>query len=101
MVGAVGFVAHLREPLARHAFHSDDFLVECTELVAIVSGIFLLKGRNWARWLALAWMGFHVILSFFDPLRALVIHAVFCAVIAWILFRADAGRYFRGIENTA
>lgn len=99
IVGAVGFVFHLREPLLNHAFHSDDFLVELTEVIALISGLFLLKRRNWARWLALAWMVFHVILSFFDPLRALVIHAVFCALIAWILFRADAARYFQRVEN--
>jgi hypothetical protein len=99
IVGAVGFVFHLRDPLARHAFHSDDFLVEITEVIALVSGIFLLKRRNWARWLALAWMVFHVILSAFDPLRALIVHALFCAAIAWILFRAEAGHYFRGIES--
>jgi hypothetical protein len=99
MVGTVGFVFHLREPLARHAFHYDDFLVEFTELVALVSGSFLLRGRNWARWLALAWMVFHVVLSLFEPLFTLVIHALFCAVIAWILFRAEAAHYFRGITS--
>ena len=92
---------HLREPLARHAFHSEDFLVELTEVVALVSGIFLLQARNWARWLVLAWIVFHVILSAFGPLSVLVIHTLFCAVIAWILFRADAARYFRGIQQNS
>ena len=37
----------------------DDALVELTELIAIVCGVFLLQGRNWARWLALAWIASH------------------------------------------
>jgi hypothetical protein len=75
--------------------------VEFTEIIALVSGVFLLRGRNWARWLALAWMVFHVIISAFDPLPAVIIHALFCVVIAWILFRADAARYFHGTRSEA
>jgi len=51
LVGTVGFAVHLSPILKRHAFHSDDALVEFTELIAIVCGVFLLQGRNWARWL--------------------------------------------------
>ena len=32
------------------------------ELLAVLAGVFLLKGRNWARWLLLLWIAFHVIL---------------------------------------
>jgi hypothetical protein len=62
-VGSVGFVYHLREILARHAFRYDDLLVELIEFVAIVCGAFMLRGHNWARWVALAWIAFHVVLS--------------------------------------
>lgn len=65
-----------------------------TEFLAILSGVFLLRHQNWARWLALAWMAFHVALSF-HVLREFIIHCLFCAVIAWILFRPAAARYFR------
>ena len=101
-VGSVGFVYHLREILARHAFHYDDLLVELIELVAIVCGAFMLRGHNWARWVALAWIAFHVILSAFHTFHEFAIHALLCAVIAWILFRPEAARYFRGarIEST-
>jgi hypothetical protein len=74
-VGSVGFVYHLREILARHAFHYDDLLVELIEFVAIVCGAFILRGHNWARWVALVWL--------------------LCAAISWILLRSEAARYFR------
>jgi hypothetical protein len=99
-VGAVGFVYHLREILARHAFHSDDLLVELTEFVAIVCGAFLLRGHNWARWLALAWIAFHVGISFFDSLQKVVVHGLILLLIAYFLFRPDARTYFRDRETT-
>lgn len=96
LVGMVGFVYHLREILGRHTFGYGDFLVELTEFVAIVCGVFLLRGRNWARWLALAWMVFHVILSAFGAFREFAMHALICVLIAGILFRRESTEYFRG-----
>lgn len=101
IVGVVGFVFHGREILAHHMLRSEDLLVELTEAIAFIAGVFLLRGRNWARWLAVAWMVFHVVLSVFGPISALLLHAVFCVAIAWILFRADAAHYFRAGEIDA
>ena len=91
-VGTLAFVYHFRELLS---LQRDSVSIELTEFLAVVSGAFMLRGHNWARWLALAWIVFHVILSAFHSFRELAIHALFCAVIAWILFRPQAARYFR------
>jgi hypothetical protein len=93
VVGVIGFAYHFRELLAGH---HDAVAIEITEFVAILCGAFLLRGHNWARWLALAWIAFHVVLSAFHAIPELAIHAVFCGVIAWVLFRSEATRYFRG-----
>ena len=90
-VGVLGFVFHFRELLAGH---SDAVAIEVTELVGLVSGVFLLRRQNWARWLALAWIVFHVGLSAMHPDRNLIVHAALCAVIAWILFQPSARRWF-------
>ena len=92
LVGAIGFVYHFLQAIP---LNRDGALIEFTELLAFVAGVFLLGGRNWARWLALAWMGFHVILSAFVPLVPFLIHCVFFAAIAWILLRPPARQYFR------
>lgn len=97
-VGVIGFAAHFRDLLA---LRQDAIWAELTELVAILCGAFLLRRHNWARWLALVWIAFHVVLSAFHAIPELVIHAVFCAVIAWILFRPEAARYFRGARVVA
>jgi len=102
-VGAIGFVYHLSDFHARDAFQFDGVWIELIRLLAILCGAFMLRGHNWARWLALAWMAFHVIVSAFHSLPQFAIHCLFCAIIAWFLFRADAARYFRkpGAETSS
>ena len=90
-VGTVGFIAHFPR---QTAIHGDDVVVEITELVAFTAGMFLLRGQNWARWLALSWILFHVGISYFDGIRPVLIHSLLCALIAWALFHAAANRYF-------
>lgn len=99
LVGVIGFAAHLSEPLARRAFQSDDAWIEITELVAVACGVFLLRGRNWARWLALAWMAFHVVISFFDSLQKVAIHSLFFVLIAYFLFRPQSTAYFQRTQE--
>jgi len=88
-VGIGGFVAHFSDLRA-----PDWIWVEVTEFLAIVCGVFLLRAHNWARWLASAWMAFHVVISF-GELGRLAIHSLFLVSIVWCLFRADASRFFQ------
>ncbi|MEO7143460.1 MAG: hypothetical protein ABI165_08145 [Bryobacteraceae bacterium] len=101
-MGAIGFAYHFTGLLASDALHNDGLWIELTEFLAIVCGASMLRGHNWARWLALAWIAFHVILSAFHAFPEFAIHCLFFAAIAWILFRPQAARYFRGarIEPT-
>ena len=87
-VGLGGFVGHF----PRH-WHTEDVWIELTEALAVICGVFLLRAKNWARWLALAWMAFHVAISF-PIFRQVAVHVAFLIVIAWFLFRPGAGRYF-------
>jgi hypothetical protein len=91
-VGTLGFVGHFRDSLASPA---GGVWIELTEILAVVAGVFLLRGHNWARWLAIAWIAFHVIISAFNGFRESAIHALFCALIAWLLLRSASSRYFR------
>jgi hypothetical protein len=92
-VGTLALVYHFRELLS---LQRDSVSIELTEFLAVVSGAFMLRGHNWARWLALAWIAFHVILSIVESDHGLAIHGLLAVVIAWILFRPEAARYFRG-----
>src|SRR5271170_7662347 len=88
-VGAIGFVYHLTEFLARGTSRYEDVWVELVRFLAIVSGVFMLRGQNWARWLALAWIAFHVVLSAFHSVSEFAVHCLFFAVIAWFLLRPE------------
>jgi len=92
-VGTLALVYHFRELLS---LQRDSVSIELTEFLAVVSGAFMLRGHNWARWLALAWIAFHVILSIVESDHGLAIHGLLSVVIAWILFRPEAAQFFRG-----
>lgn len=90
-VGILGFAAHFHNLLAHQP---DAIWIELTEFLAVIIGIFLLLGHNWARWLAIAWMAFHVAISIREPWR-LAVHSAFLVLFVWILFRTAARRWFR------
>ena len=62
--------------------------------LAVVAGIYMMRGKNWARWLALAWISFHVIIAALDQPIGLIIHAIFVALLAWFLFRRESQQWF-------
>jgi uncharacterized membrane protein len=91
VVGLVGLVYHLSQrPLDRWVA-----LVSLIQVVAIVGGVFLLKGRNWARWLMLGWLGFHVGVSAFHSLSDCIAHAVLLLVVAYFLLTPPDSQYFQ------
>ena len=97
--GVIGFASALIALKAEHPFPDDIVLVELVRLIAIVCGVFMLRGHNWARWLALAWIAYHVVLSGFHSLSGLAMHSLLCAVFAYFLFRSQATRYFRAART--
>ena len=96
--GAIGFVAHGVEFLRHDRFQIDVVEVELTEVAAVIAGVFLLRGANWARWLALGWILFHVALTAFPVGAPFAVHSAFAAVIGWILFRRESSGYFRSAQ---
>jgi hypothetical protein len=79
-----------------YSFHLEDIWITLVHLLAIVAGAFMLRGDDWARWLAVAWIAFHVGISFFNAWRGVVVHAIIAAGIIWLLFQAEARAWFRG-----
>jgi hypothetical protein len=92
--GAVGLVSHLNELDRHHPFQNEFLLIELVRVIAIVSGVYLFRGSNWARWLALVWIGFHVVVSAFHSLPEFAFHGLLFAVFAYFLFRPQATEYF-------
>jgi len=99
VAGGVGFAYHLTEFKAGHPFQYDVVWVCLVRLLAILSGVFMLRGRSWARWLLLVWIAFHVILSATHALFEFIVHALLLAVVAYFLFRPQASAYFRATRT--
>ncbi len=93
--GAIGLAYHLSGLNSQRPFQYDILWVSLVRLIAIVCGVYILLGRNWARWLALAWIAYHVILSGFHTWFEFAVHSLLCAVFAFFLFRPRAAGYFR------
>ncbi len=91
--GAVGLAYHAGE--LRYSFRYEVALACAVRLLAIVAGVFMLRGRNWARWLALAWIAFHVVVSVFHSFDQVLMHSVVLLLFAWFLSRPRAAAYFR------
>ena len=62
---------------------------------AIVAGVFLLRGARWARWLALAWVAFHVVVSALNSLSDALPHAALLLVIGYVLLGPPTSQYYR------
>lgn len=95
VAGIVGMAYHATE-FARKPFDIEVIGVCFVRFLAVLGGVFLFRGRNWARWLLCVWLAFHVVLSFFHSLSELVMHSLLLAVIGYFLFRPQAAAFFRG-----
>ena len=92
--GVVGLIHHGSELSANTPLLSEQYIVLLLRLVAIVTGIFLFRGANWARWAALSWIAFHVVVSVPDVGKTLA-HIIILAIFAAVLFSRKAGTWFR------
>jgi hypothetical protein len=94
--GVVGLAYHATELDLERPLQGDALWVCFVRLLAIVGGAFMLRGHNWARWLLVAWMAYHIVLSALHSLEQLLVHCVLFAVIGWFLFGPRASAFFRG-----
>ncbi|MBS1852130.1 MAG: hypothetical protein JST79_14570 [Acidobacteria bacterium] len=96
--GLLGLVYHLRE-FKVQPFPQEMIWITLVRLLAIIAGTFTFLGRNWARWLALLWIAFHVVLSAFHSLPEFLAHCLFLAVFSYLLLSASASSYFRSTKS--
>jgi len=91
--GIGGMLLHAKEINPRALLESDLLVAASLRLLAIVGGIFLLRGADWARWLLMVWTAFHVVLSIRHPLPELITHCVIMIVIAVVLYLPSSSAF--------
>ena len=64
-------------------------------VVAVVAGVFLLRGARWARWIILLWLAFHVGVSALNSLSATLPHAALLLVVGYVLLGPPTSAYYR------
>jgi hypothetical protein len=83
LVGVAGFASHFNE-LSERLYET--IWVLFVEVVAVTCGLLLLFKIGWARWLAIAWLLYHVIISSFNSKSEMIAHIVFLVVVSLLLF---------------
>lgn len=111
VVGAAGVLADLWPLVTPDAGKQlaqlkADFIAEVVpawslRLAAVVGGVWLLRGRDWARWLLVAWMVIHVGISALHSWQQVVMHTAIFVPITYVLFRRAAAAYFRTSPSAA
>jgi len=96
VTGVVGLAYHATEFKTPGPFQYELAWVCLVRLLAIIGAVFMLRAGNWARWLLVIWIAYHVILSAFHSPSELIMHSLLLAVVAYFLFRRSASVYFRG-----
>lgn len=91
IIGTLNTAYHLW----RSAFDRWMVLILLLTVSAIVAGVFLLRGARWARWLALAWVAFHVVVSALNSFSAALPHVALLLVIGYVLLGPPTAQYYR------
>jgi hypothetical protein len=96
VAGVVSTAFHAREYFVLRNSTPVGFALICVVgLAAVIAGAYLLLGKDWARWLALVWIAFHVVVSAFNSVDMLIMHGAIFLLIAYILLGREARSYFR------
>jgi len=92
LVGVAGFAYHVKE-LSGKLYET--IWVLFVEILAVTCGILLLCKISRARWLAIAWLLYHVIISAFNSTSQMIAHIVFLILVSVLLFMPVSSTYFQ------
>ena len=96
VAGVVGVTHHASDFDPGQSMAQGAVWVLLVRVLAIAGGVFVLRGANWARWLVIVWLAFHVVLSAMHrDASGTAAHAVLLAAVGYLLLRAPVAPYFR------
>jgi hypothetical protein len=99
VVGAAGVGLHAIRSFQHGPPGLDVLYVILVCLIAIACGLFLLRGRRWARWLAVAWFAIHVVVGALHSWQSAVMHGLLLAICTYALFCNEATTWFQSAER--
>jgi hypothetical protein len=95
LTGCIGFIYHTKDLFEPNYVLSEVIWILILRIVAVLCGVLLLCRINWARWLAVAWMLYHVVIGALNSTGEMIAHIIFLVIIAVLLFLPVSSKYFR------
>jgi hypothetical protein len=68
-------------------------------VIAVVAGVFLLRGAGWSRWVLLGWLAFHVVAIALESLLSAVSHLLLLVVVGYFLLGPPTSEYFQHTQQ--
>jgi len=95
LVGCVGFAYHLKELSDLDISIYETIWILFLRILAAVCGLLLFFRINWARWLTIVWLAYHIVISAFNSTSEMIAHIVFLILVSILLFLPMSSAYFQ------
>ncbi|MDQ6844969.1 MAG: hypothetical protein M3Z92_11540 [Bacteroidota bacterium] len=95
IAGCVGFAYHVKELFGSTNGLYETIWILFLRILAIACGLLLLFRIKWARWLAIAWLAYHIVISALNSTSEMMAHIVFLILVSVLLFLPVSSAYFR------
>ncbi|RDC58786.1 hypothetical protein [Adhaeribacter pallidiroseus] len=95
LAGGVGILYHATDYWKPNSNPYELVGVLFIRILAIVCGVLLLRRVPAARWLAILWLAYHCVLSFYHSTAEMMTHFVFLAIVSLLLFIPKSSAYFK------
>ena len=95
LAGCLGIAYHAKEFFQPGIKLSESVWVLIVRLLAVICGVLLFLRVGWARWLAVIWLLYHVIIGAQHSTSDMLMHLGLLIVVAVLLFVPVSSAYFR------
>ncbi|MBI3719324.1 MAG: hypothetical protein HY252_12135 [Sphingobacteriales bacterium] len=95
IAGCTGIIYHAKDFFDVNYQLPELIWVMLLRVVAVVCGVLLILGINWARWLAIAWLLYHIVISTFHSTSEVITHTVFLIIVTVLLYLPVSNIYFK------
>lgn len=99
LTGSFGIATHIKDFFEPDGKLPELLWVLLVRILAIVCGVLLLFRINWARWLAIVWLVYHIIISAFNSTSEMIAHIVFLILVSILLFLPLTSKFFQSKQN--
>jgi len=99
VTGCVGLVYYIKDFFEPNSELYELIWVLFVRILAVVCGLLLFFEINQARWLAIAWLAYHIIIGAFHSTSEMIAHIVLLIMVSVLLFLPVSSIYFQNNKN--